>query len=521
MGMSASQARLLSLQARQSNLEYQGQQINQERTILSQQATALYNSLLAMNVPTPPSTSDFSTVEYSGTDGASTFTLGNIIPNGNNTYTVEQKYTMTGHYLESAGTAIVTDVPATIKVSEVTARGTSSTSYAQPDDTIGSGNTVANGTTIMSQADSSYELQDGEQFFELKEDANGNSTFVAIEASDVSSVASGRLYVLKTAQNADESSGTEANYDPATSYDMTGVTAGTYTSGGISQSSISSYYIKNGSTLTKATEADFDRLSDGTYQLKSSVQGTLVERNSSGDITVDNPDSTNPNITKYVEGYACMSVADAKDALGTSYSSYIQAIRDAFTEYADADKYSDDEVAQAFSVYFTKSEGSTTQVPHFMLTSDLNSNLTNVNGNSYVDTYNYLANGTYTSTETKEDCLLTFDTTGRITEIRVPTGYSDNGEVSGYKTISLTAQTGYDEAAYQDAYNQYEYEQYLYDKKNQEINAQTSIIQTEDRNLELKLQRLDNERTQITTEIEAVDKVINDNIEASYKTFSG
>ena len=58
-------------------------------------------------------------------------------------------------------------------------------------------------------------------------------------------------------------------------------------------------------------------------------------------------------------------------------------------------------------------------------------------------------------------------------------------------------------------------------KKQQEINAKTEIIQQEDRNLELKLQRLDNERTQITTEIEAVDKVINDNIEGSYKTFSG
>ena len=65
MGMSASQARLLSLQARQSNLEYQGQQINQARTVLSQQATSLYNSLLAMTVPTPPSTTDFQTIEYS------------------------------------------------------------------------------------------------------------------------------------------------------------------------------------------------------------------------------------------------------------------------------------------------------------------------------------------------------------------------------------------------------------------------------------------------------------------------
>ena len=53
------------------------------------------------------------------------------------------------------------------------------------------------------------------------------------------------------------------------------------------------------------------------------------------------------------------------------------------------------------------------------------------------------------------------------------------------------------------------------------LNAKTEVIQQEDKNLELKLQRLDNERTQITTEIEAVEKVINDNIEASYKTFSG
>ena len=55
----------------------------------------------------------------------------------------------------------------------------------------------------------------------------------------------------------------------------------------------------------------------------------------------------------------------------------------------------------------------------------------------------------------------------------------------------------------------------LISEENQEI------IQQEDRNLELKLQRLDNERTQITTELEAVEKVINDNIESSYKTFSG
>ena len=75
--------------------------------------------------------------------------------------------------------------------------------------------------------------------------------------------------------------------------------------------------------------------------------------------------------------------------------------------------------------------------------------------------------------------------------------------------------------SYQDAMAQYEYKQYLYDKTQQEINAKTEIIQQEDRNLELKLRRLDSERTQITTEIEALDKVIGDNIEGTYKTFSG
>ena len=101
MGMSASQARLLSLQARQSNLEYQGQQINQERTILSQQATALYNSLLSMTVPTPPSTSDFTTVEYTGTLGTTkyTFDATDVKPGKDGGYNVTLGFTDYGHSL--------------------------------------------------------------------------------------------------------------------------------------------------------------------------------------------------------------------------------------------------------------------------------------------------------------------------------------------------------------------------------------------------------------------------------------
>ena len=95
------------------------------------------------------------------------------------------------------------------------------------------------------------------------------------------------------------------------------------------------------------------------------------------------------------------------------------------------------------------------------------------------------------------------------------------GNISSYSTMEVAASTISDDLAYEDAYNKYEYEKYQYDKKQQEINAQTEIIQQMDRNLELKLQRLDNEREQITNEVEALDKVISENIQGSYKTFSG
>ena len=55
MGMSASQARFLGLTARKTNVEYEGQQINQQRTTLSNQSANYYNNLLGMEVPVPPS----------------------------------------------------------------------------------------------------------------------------------------------------------------------------------------------------------------------------------------------------------------------------------------------------------------------------------------------------------------------------------------------------------------------------------------------------------------------------------
>ena len=53
-----------------------------------------------------------------------------------------------------------------------------------------------------------------------------------------------------------------------------------------------------------------------------------------------------------------------------------------------------------------------------------------------------------------------------------------------------------------------------------DINARTSIIQREDQQLELRLKQLDTEQRALSTEIDAVSKIVQDNVESSFKTFS-
>ena len=79
MGMAASQARFLGLTARKTNVEFEGQQINQQRTTLSNQSANYYNDLLGMSVPTPPSVDDYTKTVYTFEDGALTNQITSMI----------------------------------------------------------------------------------------------------------------------------------------------------------------------------------------------------------------------------------------------------------------------------------------------------------------------------------------------------------------------------------------------------------------------------------------------------------
>ena len=402
MGMSATQARYLSLVAQQSNLEYQGQQINQERSILSQQVSELYNSLLNLQVPTPPSTTDYTTVQYTGADGATLFTLGNVKPSGEN-YLVEIQTSATGHALQSNyGSSVVERAGETIT-----------------------------GTFVNPTIDSSVTITNAELATYYYVDDNGNAQ----------------------------------QLHPNSPY------------------------------LEPQDDGSF-KLIDGMKYLKAGA----------------GPDTAkDPNAGAYtIAGEVALEFEDAKEMYPDEFdwSSYEEAIRNTYGMEDSSIKPSD------FNV-FIKTSDTGVRTVQFALKSDVTS------PDGFAQTFSYTSSGKFTKSEEIDQCKLQFDAAGRITAISIPTIDKESGKVIAYRDIALTATSVTDELAYEEAMAKYEYAQYEYDKKQQEINAKTEVIQQQDRNLELKLQRLDTQRQQITTEIEALEKVLQDNIEASYKTFSG
>ncbi|MCD8025211.1 MAG: hypothetical protein LUE64_06715 [Candidatus Gastranaerophilales bacterium] len=199
MGMAASQARFLSLTARKSNVEYQGQQINQERTALANESSNLYSELTQLEVPTPPSTSDyyktvytFNATEISGESTA--YTLENIYSTPDGDYAT---LSSTESYFASVSTIITGTVAA------------SETEADEDSDLLSSGYTINIGGSsyeIYLDSASTYAttlsyLQDANSNFATVTNDDGNSYLAYYEVN-------GTKYYLSAEQL---SAGTEVN----------------------------------------------------------------------------------------------------------------------------------------------------------------------------------------------------------------------------------------------------------------------------------------------------------------------
>lgn len=115
-----------------------------------------------------------------------------------------------------------------------------------------------------------------------------------------------------------------------------------------------------------------------------------------------------------------------------------------------------------------------------------------------------------TNKEVSKYAVIDYDSSGRAKSIQL------EGSTIVY---DMNTNTQTDDNAYNDAMNKYYYDKQVYEKRVQDINAKTEQIQTEDRTLEIRLKQLDTEQNALQTEMEAVHKVIQKNIESTFKTF--
>jgi hypothetical protein len=339
MGMSASQARFLGLTARKTNVEYEGQQINQQRTALSNQTASYYTNLLGMNVPQPPAVQDYTKTTYSFTDGSLNNQLTSMIAHADGSYTVSYARTYMDH------DAIVSAVPSRI---------------VKNDD----GTFSVGGVKLNAMGDDTDRVANDPYYASLSNDAKAK----LLEEEEA---------ILKELQE---------NW---------------------SQNNTDNW-------LVKYTQNSSTGVYEPTYYNESVLAGATY-------------DSTNTSVS-YIGAYTRGSAQVTDEIKGVT----------AFLEQDSTGRY-------------------------------INVTMSDANGNM--------------------------------------------------TTYALTTATVTDDDAYNDAMNQYEYDKAQYDRDIQEINAKIEIIQSEDKDLELRLKQLDTEQAAITNELEAVNKVIEKNVESSFKTF--
>ena len=534
MGMAASQARYLQLSARMSNCEYEGQQINQQRTILANESANLFNQMLIMQVPTVPSTTDYTTVQYTFSDGTYTQTMENFYqlgtPDSDYNYVVTHSYT-TKRYTGSMK-----------KLSDPQVQFSSLAGILSPD-------SYKTYQQAIYQSFAKYESELA-TYEQMKTDAEG--LLSNVELSQVA--LQGRLG--KTAEAA-------VDYDAVNGvYSITDNLGNSYNLTPTAANADIEAIIKSGALTNEDAYYSYVDGNGVTNYLSGSGVNSFYNGASSGltaySIDMANPDTLNA-ITNYdtakaeydaavlaSDNYYNNQVTNAYNDYQTLLASYDQSVKPTYVGNCElteipVGQMTEDQLAELQQVvYDLKQEEISSNLFDCF---DSNGNYKGgvfsfqMYGNTYYTTYAdlyesyqsvdhdadsnngidrqlslpyYSAAYVDTSVSKTEKALLETDSTGRFTSIRL-----ENDSVK----YTLNAETVTDDVAYNDAMNQYYYKQAQYQKTIADINAKTSIIQQEDRTLELRLEQLDTERNTLSTEMEAVQKVLSENIERTYKTF--
>ncbi|MEE3348531.1 MAG: hypothetical protein VZR09_00680 [Candidatus Gastranaerophilaceae bacterium] len=489
MGMAASQARFLGLTARQNNVEFEGQQVNQQRTLLSNESANYYNDLLGMTVPTPPSVDAYTKTMYTFNDGALTNTVTSMIAQSNGMYTVSYLSKWQDDYsVVSAASSVATQL--TPKPDDTYAIGAAAL-RALGQLPMGSTTQVGNTITLV---DGTYSVkQDDQGYYVEKTKKSDTPTMEACTAADIANF---EYYYTPDMNNFTNMQQVFKNAD-GTFSDADG-------------------------NATSFTEDDLIIcLYDGS-QTDPTYAISLVQKNDAGN---GYEKQVYKDITEkqYLSDDEIASITTTTALAGSEFEGLSQSqINNMLKEeraWAELlkQKYGDTD----WLVRYVTDTTTGTKKPYFYSKSNLGAAIYDDKTKASLSAINcYTIGSEQKISEFKgvENCKVEKDSSGRLISLAIPK-YNDDGTVT-YIEYTLTTETSTDQAAYNDAMNQYEYDKYLYDQAVENINSKIEIIQAEDKNLELRLKQLDTEQKAIQTEKEAVSKVIEKNTQDTFKTFS-
>ena len=543
MGMAASQARYLALVARKSNCEYEGQQINQSRLALSNQSADLFNQMMTLEVPSPPSKTDYTYKQYSYKVGGKTYTidkwnqLADPDSEGYN-YVVTYSYNsseFTGYqkYKLNPQVQFKGTIPADKSTYEAHIAKIKEAQKALSDAQKVYDEATATYKTLLSQAanltyyrDASFNGLTSSSVTEYEDSSTGEKGFTVKQSDTVS-----RNYIKydtianeetkETVKNAIDTlvkyGALEEGYSlDNVYYDSTSGTIAFYDGiENVAKGSSSILYTYHPSyTTPEGEEEKFHGISETDAKIETAKSAMQTAKS-----TLDNTQAAYDalDMPSYIGNLPLTPLGTLDDDQVADIVQIIKDMKEAgiqtnLTKCFDTLEGSYNNNTYTGGIYTFEQAGKTYYVTYY----DLADSAINGTGINQIDNQPKLAYyGAEDIDKTKsrtEKAVLDTDSSGRFTSIRF-----ENDSV----VYQLNAETATDEVAYDDAMNQYNYERALYDKKVSDINAKTSIIQRQDQNLELRLKQLDTEQNALSTEIDAVSKVVKDNIEKSFKTFGG
>ena len=505
MGMAASQARFLGLTARKTNVEYEGQQINQQRTTLSNQSANYYNQLLGMSVPVPPSVEDYTKTVYTFTDGALSNNITSLIAQGNGNYIISYTRNCRNDNTVVATTSHIvtrlTKTPINRELYEQFLTGTNGGCYTSAVNSYDAAHFAHTLTHMLEAGD--YTTSDGNKLTIYPYGYGGGTSYLNSRWwNTVSGGSSGNRILMD--QISAELAGTEEQQKIVDLlYEFLKDTSGENVDAtkpltcpadrGNNVPQARKDYLRNQVlTLINSFGNSSDSYYVGADKLRTLGNIEDAERDGNG------------LITKYTgnDKYLSSLTTEQLNKLEEQEKQYINML---------TDKYG----AGAWMVRYIQNTTSGEWVPYFYKADDLENAIykESTSGSmSFIPCYT-----TGSERETTEIkgvvAKLEQDTSGRYINITLNPGTED--EV----TYALTTETSTDQDAYNDAMNQYEYDKTCYDKAIEDINNKIEITQCEDKNLELRLKQLDTEQDAISTEIDAVQKIIEKNVESSFKIF--